>query len=42
MSDLATKIIERLVHLYENQTGEEFEYREVNPEETEEHKEKTA
>lgn len=42
MKDLGTKIIETLVHLYEHQTGEKFDYRELSAEEVENTKDKTA
>ena len=42
MNDLPTRIMETLVDLYEHQTGEKFNLREIIPEESEEHKEKSA
>lgn len=42
MTDIATKIIETLVELYEHQTGEKFDCREITSEESKEHKEKSA
>lgn len=42
MKDLPTRIIETLVELYENQTGEKYDRRQVDVEDSNEQKEKTA